>query len=103
MSQQHSASATTPGEEIVLVHVAMIMLGAVVASAGALWLAGAQWLVDHHVIVAARLDPLLVIPGTGGAGLDLARVFIGAGVLLAVMVIATSWLVNRVRLQRVEG
>ena len=44
------------------------------------------WLVDHHVLVTGRL--LIEIPGTQGAGLDLARL-----VLLALSVVACSCLI----------
>ncbi len=49
------------------------------------WSQGASWLVKHQVLVAAKTNPLLEIPGMHGAGLDLARLMIVVGVLICVI------------------
>lgn len=82
--------ADTPEEELVIIHVAIAAVGAVLASAGALWLGAAGWLVEHHVLVARSAEPLLEIPGTSGSGLDLPRIAIAVALVLAVLAAAIS-------------
>ena len=82
--------ADTPEEEVLLIHVGLALLVIVAASAGTFWLKGATWLVEHQVLVAAKADPLLQIPGAAGAGLDVPRLAILAAVILAVVVTAVS-------------
>lgn len=97
MSGQNNSSprggnplANGPEEEIVLIQVAAIALGAVLGSAGLLWMKGVEWLVEHQVLVSAEASPLLEIPGTEGAGLDVSRVVIATSLLLGVLAIAIS-------------
>lgn len=57
-------------------------------------------LVEHQVLVDSDRDPLLVIPKSEGAGLDVARVVLLAGVLVGVAAIA--WVATRRRAARME-
>lgn len=82
--------ADTPEEEVLLIHVAIAVIGMAVGSAGVLWLKGATWLVKHQVLVGASADPLVQIPGAGGAGLDVPRLAITAAIVLATLVVAAS-------------
>lgn len=75
--------ADTPEEELLIIHVAMAVLALLFASAGALWLQGSAWLVEHQVLVAHTAQPLVEVPGTAGAGFDLPRLAIAAGLVLA--------------------
>ena len=80
--------ATTAQEELLLIHVGLGALAAVLGSAAVLWAKGAAWLVDHQVLVAAAAQPVWVIPGTGGAGLDGARLVALAGLCMGLAVVA---------------
>lgn len=51
----------------------------------------ASWLTDHHVLVAASDNPILVIPETGGAGLDLSRI-LPITALLLIALVWTAWI-----------
>ena len=82
--------ADTPEEEVLLIHVGLALLGIVAASAGAFWLTGVTWLVERQVLVTAKAEPLVQIPGSGGAGLDIPRLAIIAAVLVATLVSAVS-------------
>lgn len=82
--------ADTPEEELVLIHVAIAAVAIVLGSAGALWLFASAWLVEHKVLVSAAAKPLIEIPGTAGAGLDLPRIAIAGGILLAGLAAAVS-------------
>ncbi len=97
MNNPGNGSATTPSEELLLLHVAMFALGGLVASAGALWLTGSRWLVAHKILVAADQTPLIAIPGAAGAGLDLPRICIAAAAVLAAVVITISWARRQLR------
>ncbi len=88
--QRGNGLADTPEEELLLIHVALVAAGVVLGSASAIWLMGATWLVEHQILVAQSADPLLEIPGTNGAGLDLPRVAVAAGVIVAILTIAVS-------------
>src|SRR4051812_27215649 len=83
-------AATTPGEEILLIHIGLAAGTLALGSAGLLWLKGATWLVEHHLLLPAAAHALVVVPGTGGAGLDLPRLAVMAGVALATIVLAVS-------------
>lgn len=49
----------------------------------------ATLLIDHQILVAPQALPILQIPGTGGAGLDWARLVS----LAAVVIISLVWMV----------
>jgi len=83
--------ADTPEEELVLIHIVMGAVTIVLGSAGALWLTGAAWLVEHQVLVARAAQPLVEVPGAAGAGLDLPRIAIAAALLLAALAGAVSY------------
>lgn len=92
--------ADNEDEEVFLVNMGVLALSTVLGSAGLLWLKGSAWLVEHQVLVSAAADPLLAIPGTGGAGLDVSRLAIAAAVVLiavmgAVGGVRRAWARNR--------
>ena len=86
----HNGSADTPEEELVVINVAIGALGTVLASAGILWFKGVAWLLEHKIIVPEAAAPLITIPGTHGAGLDLPRTALAAAILLAVLTLTVS-------------
>lgn len=57
-------------------------------------------LVERQVLVEGSRDPLVTIPQSDGAGLDLARVVLLAGVLVGAAAIA--WVTTRRRAARME-
>lgn len=66
--------ADNPEEEVMLIHVALAAMGIVVGSISIIWLKGVDWLVTHRVLVAGTADPIIALPGAGGAGLDAPRI-----------------------------
>lgn len=72
---------------IVAAIVMVFVLGAGYVSVATVGLADkvTTWLVDRHILVPAAGDPVVTIPNTDGAGLDLVRV---VGILLFVAVTA---------------
>jgi hypothetical protein len=93
---------TTPQEEMLLVHLGLLGVLAVLGAAGALWLKGATWLVEHQVLVPSAHHPMVEIPGTGSAGLDLPRLAIVVAALLAGLAIAFSAAYRAIRRRRLE-
>lgn len=89
-SQRGNGLADTPEEETFLINLGVVTLTGLLGSAGILWLKGATWLVEHQILVAADQDPLLVVAGTGGAGLDISRLAIAAAAVLVVLVLLVS-------------
>lgn len=89
-SSSSNGLATTPQEEILLIHIGLAALTIGVGSVGVFWLKGTQWLVQHQVLVPTSARPMLAIPTAGGAGLDLPRVSIVAGVVVMLLAWAFS-------------
>ena len=101
MSNAHgNGIADTPEEEFIVVHAALAALAAVIGSAGFLWLKGVEWLIEHNILVAASADPLLVLPASAGAGLDLPRIAIAGGVLLGAVLLSVSAAVRAISRRR---
>ena len=70
----------------------MIGLGSIglIISAGAAvlltaWSTSVRWLLEHKVVVASRHHPIITLPHAGGAGLDYARCFILAAIVLLLL------------------
>ena len=55
---------------------------ALAVGAGQLWAQGSDWLVEPHILVPESASPMVSIPAMGGAGLDLARLSIAAGLVV---------------------
>jgi hypothetical protein len=72
--------ADTPEEEVLLIHLALAAMGVLVGSISIIWLKGVDWMINHRVLVAPAADPIIALPGAGGAGLDVARVVALVGV-----------------------
>ena len=74
-------------------HVWFQVAAIVVGSAGALWLIGVQWLIQHQVLLAAAAHPMLTLPYADGAGLDLPRITIVG----CVATVALAYLISSTR------
>lgn len=77
--------------EVLSLAVLVLSFGGTIVSLAMGWLDGAiRWLVVQHVLVPAGQSPLLVIPGTHGAGLDLGRVMIVGSAVALLLVTACA-------------
>lgn len=105
MSDQQTSATTSHSDSDIMAMLgfAVFFGGAIIGSLGLLWLRGVQWLVEHHILVAASADPLLAIPGGDGAGFDLARIVIVAAVLVAMVAIIASTVLRKIRRRRREA
>lgn len=54
------------------------------------WSASVRWLLEHKVIVASHHHPLISLPHAGGAGLDYARCFVLAAIVLVLLFAAVQ-------------
>lgn len=86
----------------------MILLVALVAGGGwllanwhSVWSRVAAWLIAQHVLVVGH--PVLVVPGTGGAGLDGSRLAIGFAVVAAVVLWTVSSAIRAIRRRQEQG
>ena len=77
-------------DSFILTFVGIFAFLALLGSAGLAWSMGVDWLVEHQVLVSAEQDPVLMVPGGEGAGLDVPRMALLGGVLFAVLAIAVS-------------
>lgn len=47
-----------------------------------IWARIVAWMVSHHILVGGAAQPMVALPGCGGAGLDQTRLFIVIGLVL---------------------
>lgn len=66
----------------------LLVGGAIAAAAVVLWHTVVAWCLGHGFLVSAGESPLLRVPNTGGAGLDLARLAIVAALVLVALALA---------------
>ena len=64
------------------------------------WAKTVRWMISEGLIVAAESHPLIMLPSSGGAGLDLARLAVIAAVVLAVTAVSATMIKRRRRLAR---
>lgn len=92
---------TSTDDLFVLSVVGVLALGGLSVAAG--WHAVVAWLTTHGVLVPAQRRPLIGVPGTAGAGLDLARLALVAAVLLLLVAVAISAVHRWIRRRREPG
>lgn len=92
--------ADTPEEELTVLMALMGASGVIVGALAVFWDKVVAWLLEHEVLIAASANPLVAIPGTEGAGLDLMRVIVGVGIVLALVAVLGSILGRAVRRRR---
>lgn len=95
------APAVRDDDLLVLLVLATVLLGSIGGIVSGAWTVAQSWLLEHHVVVPAAADPILALPGGAGIGLDLPRLTVAVGVLVAAAAAGLS--VLRGRLQRGNG
>lgn len=84
-----------PLEEIVVLLVGLAVVAALVRRSDEVWVRAGVWATEHGVLVAGSGDPLLVIPGLGGAGLDVPRLAIAGAVIVAGVAVGVGGVARR--------
>ena len=82
---------TDPNDLMVLLFGGMLVGPAILAFA---WNSLVGWLVSHHVLVDDAHDPLVVIPASEGAGLDLPRLLLLSALVLGLLAFLGSVVVR---------
>jgi hypothetical protein len=90
---------TDPDDLMVLLFAGMLIGPGILVFA---WTSLMGWLVDHQVLLEAAADPLMVIPASEGAGLDLPRLLLLGAVVLGLLAFLGSLLVRLVRSRTAE-
>lgn len=90
---------TDPDDLMVLLLLGLLAGPTIVVLA---WQSLVGWLVDHQVLLAAARDPLVVIPASDGAGLDLPRLLLLGAVVLGLLAALGSIVVRMVRNRAAE-
>lgn len=82
-------SRTSDDDLFTLLIIGVLGLGAVGGVLAATWGRALVWLLEHQVVVAASQHPMLVLPRSAGAGVDLPRLALAlaAALLLAAAVV----------------
>jgi hypothetical protein len=92
MADQKPKTGFTEVEELFL----LAMGGGGVALVVKFWPHIVTWLIAHRVLLPRRMDPTAVLPGTGGAGLDMPRLaLVAAALLIAAAVTSTVFRARR--------
>lgn len=91
--------STDPDDLMVLLFGSIFVGPAVLAFA---WTSLVGWLIAHHVLVDAAADPLVVIPASEGAGLDLPRLLLLGAVVLGMLAFLGSVIVRLIRNRTAE-
>ena len=99
MSNANPATSSAD-DEFVLFIIGCVAAAALVGSAGFFWLKGVTWLVEHQILVPASQHPLVALPSSDGAGLDLSRLAVLAAVLIALIAWAASAIHHRLAASR---
>ncbi len=91
MTPPSGGTGTDPVVEEIAV---MITIGvgfmALLGSASLIWFKGGQWLIEHQLLVASTETPLIALPGLAGAGLDLPRLMVILGAIIAALAVGGS-------------
>lgn len=88
-----NTSQVNAEEQLILMVIAGLGAPALLVWLGASWDQATAWATATGLLVAASAQPLVVIPGAAGAGLDLPRLMIVVGVTGLLL----AWPVIRIR------
>lgn len=97
------AGQSISDDEMTLLLVAFAAWPALAGAATWAWSQGGTWLVKHQILVPAKAEPLVILPGMGGAGLDMARVSIVAGAVMVLVALTAAGISRAVAVRRSAG
>ena len=88
MSGSAGGSRTSEDEMFLLFILGLFALAAAAGSVGYWGGQAVAWLLEHRALVPARAHPLVVLPSSGGAGLDLPRLSLLLAAVIGLLVAA---------------
>ena len=97
------AGQSISDDEMTLMLVAVMAWPALAGAVAWAWIQGGSWLVKHQILVSAKAGPLVALPGMGGAGLDVARLSIAAGVVVVLVALTVAGIGRAVAVRRSAG
>lgn len=81
-------------DDFYLLMIGISFSGAILAAGGVIaaksWETATTWLLEHQLIVPAADDPTVVLPRAAGAGLDVARLGVAAGLVIALLALLVA-------------
>lgn len=93
----NTPSRSSDGDILTMLAVGMLLLGSAGTWAVLAWSKVLTWGLEHQVLLPAAEGPLVAIPGSDGAGLDVQRIAVAAAVLLVVLAITGGVATRAVR------
>lgn len=90
----HSSS---DGDILVMILGGALLLGSATTITALAWSKILTWGLQHQVLLPTAANPMLVLPASGGAGVDLPRLAVAGAVLLAVLVASASRATRKMR------
>lgn len=70
---------------IVMIIAGALLLGGAGAAVTMMWHKVIAWCLSHGVLVPPSGSPMVALPNTGGAGLDLSRLAVAAAVVVIIL------------------
>jgi len=90
-SEQHPTGGPAAEEDLIaVITVALTAIGSVAVVAATMWERVVSWLLQQHVVVADVGDPIVTLPASGGAGLDVPRLALLAAALVAATAVGVA-------------
>ena len=90
----HSSS---DGDILVMILGGALLLGSAGTITALAWSKILEWCLAHQVLLPTTANPMLVLPASGGAGVDWPRLAVAGAVLLAVLVASASRATRKMR------
>lgn len=94
---RRGTGSVSDDELVILLVVGVLGFSAAVAGAVTWWTTALRWLLEHQVVVAADQHPLVTLPYSAGAGLDIPRVALAAAAGLLLIAVSVGGVRRRLR------
>lgn len=93
----NTPSRASDGDILTMLAVGLLLLGSAGTGVALAWSKILSWCLEQQVLLAAPADPMAVIPGSDGAGLDVPRIAVAVAVLVLILAVAGGVATRAVR------
>lgn len=90
-------AGSSDGNVLVMILAAALLLGSAGTVLTVAWSKVLTWCLRQQVLLPAAANPLLVLPHSGGAGLDLPRLAVASAVLAGVLAVTAGAATHKLR------